>query len=95
MIIASLVIYGYFVVALTITLNTFAQRRTTPTNVTIIYSLEIVFSILWGAVLPGQLITPVQLTPKTVCGVVCVVIGNLVVLFDFKKERDFRKEDSV
>ena len=94
-IIASLVIYGYFVVALTISLNTFAQRRTTPTNATIIYSLEIVFSILWGAVLPDQLITPVQLTPKTVCGVLCVVIGNLVVLFDFNKIRDLRKEASV
>ena len=94
-IIASLVIYGYFVVALAITLNSFAQRRTTPTNATIIYSLEIVFSILWGAILPEKLITPVLLTPQIIGGVICVVLGNLIILFDFKKIRNLRKEASI
>lgn len=91
-IIASMAIYGYFVVALTFTLNNFAQRRTTAANATIIYSLEIVFSVLWGALLPASLITPVYPTWQIIAGVVCVVIGNLIVLLEFNRERKAGKE---
>ena len=94
-IIASLAIYSYFVVALTITLNTFAQRRATPANATVIYSLEIVFSVLWGALLPASLIDPVTLTPTLVIGVLCVVAGNVVEILDLKKLRPPKREVSV
>lgn len=94
-IIASMAIYGYFVVALTITLNTFAQRRASPTDATIIYSLELVFSILWGAVLPGQLINTVSITPQIVIGVICIITGNLIVLVDFKQSGNKKKEVSI
>lgn len=82
-VIASLAIYSYFVVALTITLNLFAQRRATPANSAIIYSLEIIFSVLWGAVLPASLIDPVQPTPRLLAGMLFVVLGNLIVIVDF------------
>ena len=91
-IIASLAIYSYFVVALTTTLNIFAQRRTTATNATIIYSLEIVFSVIWGAVLPASLITKVRPTPYIIAGVVCVVIGNLIEILEAKKPHGSNKE---
>ncbi len=91
-VIASLFIYSYFVVALTITLNNFAQRRTTPANSVIIYSLEIVFSVIWSAVLPASLITPVKLTPFIIGGVICVMLGNLITIFDFSRFRKLRKE---
>ncbi len=91
-VIASLAIYSYFVVALAITLNLIAQRRATPADCAIIYSLEIVFSVLWGALLPASLIDPVSLTPRLLIGIVFVVLGNLVVIFDFKQLRNKRRE---
>ncbi len=91
-VIATLAIYSFFIVALAITLNLFAQRRATPANATIIYSLEIVFSVILGAVLPASLIDPVHLTPTLAAGVLCVVAGNLVELLDLKKIRDKGRE---
>ena len=81
-IIASLAIYSYFVIALTIPLNLFAQRRATPTESTIIYALEIALSVIWGSILPADLVTPVSLTPTIVIGVLCVIAGNLIELAD-------------
>ncbi|MBO4897808.1 MAG: DMT family transporter [Clostridia bacterium] len=82
--IASIFIYSYFIVAFAQTLNFFAQRRTTPANATVVYSLEIVFSIIWGMILPASLVDPVKLSPYIVIGALFVVAGNLVVLLDFK-----------
>ena len=87
-IIASLAIYSYFVVALAITLNIFAQRRTTAADSVIIYSLEIVFSVIWSVFLPASLITPVQLTPFIIIGVICVVAGNLITIVNFGKNKN-------
>ena len=87
-VIASLAIYSYFVVALAITLNIFAQRRTTAADSVIIYSLEIVFSVIWSAFLPASLITPVQLTPFIIIGVICVVAGNLITIVNFGKNKN-------
>lgn len=91
-VIATLAIYSFFVVALAITLNVFAQRRATPANATIIYSTEIVFSVILGAVLPSSLIDPVHLTPFLVVGVVCVVVGNLIEILDPGKMRNKGEE---
>lgn len=82
-VIASLAIYAYFVVAFTITINLFAQRRASPASATIIYSMEIVFSIIWGRVMPDSLIEPTNLTPGLILGVICVVVGNLVEIIEF------------
>lgn len=86
-IIASLVIYSYFIVAFAQTLNIFAQKKSTPANATIIYSMEIVMSVLWGTVLPSSLIDRTELSMWIICGVVLVVLGNLVVIIPSRKEK--------
>ncbi len=83
-IIASLFIYSYFIVAFAQTINFFAQRRATAASSTVIYSLEIVFSIIWGLVLPASIIDPVPLTLSTAIGALFVVAGSLIELVDFK-----------
>jgi len=85
-IIASLAIYSYFVVAFAQTLNIFAQKKSTPANATIIYSLEIVFSVIWGLVLPSSLIDKVELTPWIIFGVALVVAGNVIEIIPDRKE---------
>ncbi len=91
--IASIFIYSYFIVAFAQTINFFAQRRTTPANATVIYSIEIVFSIIWGTVLPASLVDPVKVTPNIVIGVIFVVVGNLINLIDFNALH--KKENGV
>ena len=85
--IAIIFIYAYFIVAFAQTVNFFAQRRTTPASATVIYSLEIVFSIILGIILPANLVAPVKLTPSIIIGMLFVVAGNLVNLIDFKAAR--------
>ena len=85
--IASLFVYAYFIIVFAQTLNVFAQKRTTPTNATIIYSLEIVFSLIWGAVLPATLINRVIPSPLQIVGAVLIVAGSIVEIFDFKVKR--------
>ena len=82
-IIASIAIYSYFIVALAQTLNIAAQKKSTPANATIIYSMEIVFSIIWGAVLPSSIITPVKITLLMMIGAVLVISGNIIEILPF------------
>ncbi|SCW64585.1 Threonine/homoserine efflux transporter RhtA [Ruminococcaceae bacterium YRB3002] len=77
-IIASIAIYSYFIVALAQTLNIVAQKKSTPANATIIYSMEIVFSVIWGIILPASIITPVTLTWYILLGTALVVAGNII-----------------
>ena len=86
-IVASLFIYAYFIVAFAQTLNIFAQKRATAAEATIIYSLEIVFSLIWGAVLPETLIERVIPSPFHIIGAVLIIVGNLVEIIDFNKFR--------
>ena len=86
-IVASLFIYAYFIVAFAQTLNIFAQKRATAAEATIIYSLEIVFSLIWGAVLPETLIERVIPSPFHIIGAVLIIVGNLVEIIDFSKFR--------
>ena len=80
--IASLAVYAYFVVGFAQVLNFFAQRRTTPTDATILYSMEIVFSVIWSAFLPPSLIDRVPLTVPVIIGVLFVVAGNIIVIYE-------------
>ena len=84
-IIASIAIYSYFVVALAQTLNIVAQKKSTAANATIIYSMEIVFSVIWGAILPGSIITPVKITGLLIVGVALVVLGNMIEIIPWGK----------
>ena len=86
-IVASLAIYSYFIVAFAQTLNIFAQKKSTPANATIIYSLEIVFSVIWGTFLPANLIDNTVLTPWIIAGVTLVVLGNLIEIIPSPKEK--------
>ena len=87
-IIASMFIYAYFIVAFAQTLNIFAQRRTTPSSATIIYSLEIIFSIIWGVVLPASIVNRVMISPRIIIGMLFVVTGNLFEFIDFGAKKD-------
>ena len=80
--IASLAVYAYFIVGFAQVLNFFAQRRTTPSDATILYSMEIVFSVIWSTILPASLIDRVPLTVPVIIGVLFVVAGNLIVIYE-------------
>lgn len=82
-IIASLFIYAYFIVAFAQTLNIFAQRRANAASATIIYSLEIIFSLIWGTVMPENLVEPVTPDVFMLIGVVFILLGNLAEVVDF------------
>ncbi len=86
-VIASFFIYAYFIVAFAQTLNIFAQKSATATGATIIYSLEIVFSLIWSYVLPESLIDRMTPSPYHVVGALFIVAGSLIEILEFKSRR--------
>ena len=82
-IIASLFIYAYFIIVFAQTLNIFAQKRATAAGATVIYSLEIAFSLLWGAILPESLVEPVIPSLHHMIGALLIVAGSMIELIDF------------
>ena len=85
--IAAWTIYSYFIEAIALGLNILALKHVTATNATVVYSLEIVFSIIWGVVLPASVVTPVHLTPTVVLGAVLVLCGSLAEIIDIRGKR--------
>lgn len=90
-IIASLFINAYFIVVFAQTLNIFAQRRANAASATIIYSLEIVFSIIWGLTMPPNLVDPVTPDIFMLLGVAFIIFGNLAEVIDFSRLRALGK----
>ena len=84
---AAWAIYAYFIVAFAQSLNIFAMKRVTAANATVVYSMEIIFSITWGALLPSGLIENVKLTPSIFVGGLMVVCGSLAEIMDFRRKR--------
>lgn len=84
-IIASLFIYAYFIVVVAQTLNIFAQRRANAASATIIYSLEIVFSLIWGITMPSNLVEPITPDIFMLIGVAFVILGNIAEIIDFSR----------
>lgn len=80
-VIASLFIYAYFVVAFVSVINTFAQRRATASEATIIFASEIVFTVLWATIMPPEIVEPTPLTLTTMLGCGLIVMGNVVEIF--------------
>lgn len=80
--VAAWALYAYFVVAFAQTLNAFAMRRLTAANATVVYSVEIVFSLAWGALLPAGIVEHVALTPRLAFGAALVVAGSLAEILD-------------
>lgn len=70
-------IFGYFIVAFATVLNIFAQRRASAAHSAIIYSTEIIFTVIWTVCLPSNIIDNSVLTPHLVGGCGLVVIGNV------------------
>lgn len=93
--IATWAIHAYFVVAIASALNFFALRRVTATNATIVYSLEIVFTLIWGSTLPDGLFEQVKLSPSIVLGAVLVTIGSLTEIIDIRGKRSQREKHSM
>ena len=86
-VVASLFIYSYFIVAFAQTLNIFAQKRATATGATIIYSLEIVFSLIWSYTLPETLIDRAEPSLSHVIGALFIMAGSLIEILEFKGGR--------
>ncbi len=82
--VAAWALYAYFVVAFSQCLNVFAMRRVTAANATVVYSVEIVFSLLWGVVLPAGIVQRVILTPSVILGALLVVAGSVAEIVDFR-----------
>ncbi|MBQ3285753.1 MAG: DMT family transporter [Ruminococcus sp.] len=90
-VIASLFIYAYFIVAFAQTLNIFAQRRATAASATIIYSLEIIFSLIWGITMPADLVDPVTPNVYMMIGAAFIILGNLAEIVDFSRVKAIGK----
>lgn len=89
-IVASLFIHAYFIIAFAQTLNIFAQKRATAAEATIIYTLEIVFSLVWGVVLPETLIDRAIPTPFQIAGAALIVLGSIIEIVEFKGKRGIK-----
>ena len=93
--IAAYFIFGYFIVAFATVLNIYAQRRASAAHSTIIYSTEIIFTVIWAVGLPSNIIDATVLTPNIVAGCGLVVVGNVwqVVSDKFSKDAREQQED--
>jgi len=85
--VAAWAIYAYFIVAFATTLNMFAMRRVTAANATVVYAIEIVFTLAWGALLPAGIVERVALTPRIALGAALVVAGSLAEILDPRGKR--------
>ena len=92
-IVASLFIHAYFIIAFAQTLNIFAQKRATAAEATIIYTLEIVFSLVWGVVLPETLIDRAIPTPFQIAGAALIVLGSIIEIVEFKGKRGIKNAE--
>lgn len=85
--VAAWAIYAYFIVAFAQALNVCAMRRVTAADATLVYSLEIVFSLALGVLLPAGIVERIHLTPAVVLGAVLVVLGSLAEILDLGGKR--------
>ena len=90
--VAAWAIYAYFIVAFAQALNVSAMRRVTAANATVVYSLEIVFSLAWGALLPAGIVERVPLSPRILLGAAFVVGGSLAEILDLRGKRKEAEE---
>lgn len=83
--IAVFVVYSYFIVGFATVMNAFAQRRATPSQATIIYATEIIFSIAWAKILPDHIVGFVDITPYVVAGCAFIMLGNVIEIIPMEK----------
>ena len=85
--VAAWALYAYFIVGFAQALNVFAMRRVTAANATVVYSVEIVFSLAWGALLPEGIVERIALSPRILLGAALVVAGSLAEILDVRGKR--------
>lgn len=85
--VATWALYSYFVVAFAQTLNVTAMRRVTAANATVIYSVEIIFSLAWGVLLPEGIVERIAITSHIAIGALLVVAGSLAEILDLGGKR--------
>lgn len=90
--VAAWAIYAYFIVAFAQALNVSAMRRVTAANATVVYSVEIVFSLAWGALLPAGIVERIELSPRILLGAAFVVAGSLAEILDLRGKRKEAEE---
>lgn len=91
MLVAAWAIYAYFIVGFATTLNVFAMRRVTAANATVVYALEIVLTLAWGALLPERIVEHIKLSPRIAVGAALVVAGSLAEILDLSGKRRKRE----
>ena len=91
---ASVFIYSLFICAIANVFNIFPQKVASAEATAIIYSLEIVFTTLFAAILPDMLVERAIPTIPVVIGCALVCVGNIVSSYDFAalKERRLSRE---
>lgn len=94
--IAMYVIYGYFVVALATVFNIFAQRRASAAHSTIIYSTEIVYSVIWVTCLPNTILeNPVEISLPIIMGCALIVLGNMIKIAPIGPDNESSDDESI
>ena len=63
------------------------MRRVTAANATVVYSVEIIFSLAWGVLLPPGIVERIALSPRIVVGALLVVGGSLAEILDLGGKR--------
>ncbi len=92
MLVAAWAIYAYFIVAFAQALNVSAMRRVTAANATVVYSVEILFSLAWGAFLPEGIVEHIALSPRILLGALFIVGGSLAEILDLREKRTEAEE---
>ena len=85
--VAAWALYSYFIVGFAQALNVFAMRRVTAANATVVYSVEIVFTLVWGVLLPAGIVERIALSPRILLGAAFVVAGSLAEILDVRGKR--------
>lgn len=75
---------GYFICGYAVLINIIAQKYASPTSCSAIYSLQVVFAIIFAAVIPEILGEKTPLTPLRIFACVIIVVGALISEIDFK-----------
>ncbi|MBR0458549.1 MAG: DMT family transporter [Victivallales bacterium] len=78
------VVYAFVIVAIAQVFNIYALKHLTAANATVVYSVEILFSLFWGVVLPSSLIQQTKLTPLLLLGALLVFLGSLIEIVDLR-----------
>lgn len=90
-ILCSIFACGYFLTGLSTIINYYAQRGTTATTASIIYSMDILFTLLSFSYFPSIIMRDVYIGPVAITGCTIVILGQIVSLMPWKLTYRFFK----